>query len=80
MLFKDWLKEFLNDKKEISVTTPLDNPSLYEVHRFVDTKGKFWEYARTYTGRILVRTGSIESDGVTIVWQEWKTLHDVKMG
>lgn len=79
MKYQVWLKEFLQDKKVIPRSSEEDSQAFYDVHRLKDQRGLFWEYARTYTGRLIVRKGLIKGDGVTIDWDTWATLHDIEL-
>jgi len=78
MSFDQWLVNFIKDKKEV----PSLDPSAYAIHtirRFIDIKDCVWEIAFTYTGRLVVRSGKVDSDGITIKWAEWDTRHDVTL-
>lgn len=79
MKFNEWLHNFLKDKKEISVFSNGSTHSFQEIHQLVDTQGIYWEYALTYTGRIVVRSGKLQNDGVTFSWKDWITLHEVEI-
>jgi hypothetical protein len=78
MKYPEWLEGFLKDKKEIARPAAEESQAFFDVHRLQDKRGIFWEYARTYTGRLIIRKGVIKSDGVSIVWDTWTTLHDIQ--
>lgn len=77
MKFQKWRKHFLKDKTEIERPAVEEKDAFQEPHRFLDKKGGYWEYARTYTDRLVVRSGFIR-DG-EIAWEEWTTLHDIEL-
>ena len=75
--FEDWVAEFSKDKTEVG---GLEQSTLFAVHtirRFLEKETLLWEIAFTYTGRLVVRSGLIDADGVTIKWTDWITHHDV---
>lgn len=79
MKYEDWLVDFLKDKKEVPSPAPSDKFAVHSVHRFIDDKHQLWEIARTYTGRLVVRSGTIGSDGIAAKWDDWITRHDVEL-
>lgn len=78
MKYDEWLSTFLKDKKEVACSE-LDTYAVHTVRRFIDKGNRVWELALTYTGRLVSRSGSIESDGLTISWAEWTTHHDIEL-
>lgn len=64
--FADWCKEFTVGKTEISSAESSDYFSVHSRRRFLEGTSKIWELAITYTGRLVVRFGEIDSDGITI--------------
>ena len=77
--YDDWLEEFISGKSEIPSLELSNDFSVHSIRRFLEGKTKVWEVAITYTGRVVVRFGEISSDGVTIEWNPWTTLHDVEV-
>jgi hypothetical protein len=75
----DWLAEFIKDKKEVPVTITNDGFAVHSTRRFLDSKGEIWEIAITYTGRLVIRKGIVISDGISVVWNDWITEHDVDL-
>ncbi len=77
--YEDWLREFISGKTEVPSSGSSDNFSVHSIRRFVEGRSKVWETAFTFTGRLVVRSGEIGTDGVTIEWGQWTTLHDVEV-
>lgn len=78
MKYKDWLADFEKGKAEIEVPQSRESASFAgQIRRFKDEEGNYWEYARTYTGRLILRSGSYQK-GV-IVWKDWTTLHHIEL-
>lgn len=78
MKYEVWLEDFLKNKSEVPRPKEEENDELYrDIHRFQDLNGDFWEYAKTYTGRLLIRSGKSVS-GV-LIWNSWKTLHHIDL-
>ena len=77
MDYDHWLSEFIKDKREIAAFDQSGNSAVHTVKRYLDGNNHLWETAFTYTGRLVVRSGPIQPDGVSVDWGEWGTLHDV---
>jgi len=78
--YEDWLAEFLKGKEEVPSLGTSDKFAVHSVHRYLDNDHHLlWEIAVTYTGRLLVRSGKIGPDGITVEWNEWVTRHDVEL-
>jgi len=77
--YEDWFKEFISGKTEIPTSGLSDNLSVHTIRRFLEGKNKVWKIAFTFTGRLVVRSGEIGADGITIEWGQWNTLHDVEV-
>lgn len=77
--YEDWLKEFQVGKTEVPSSGSSDNLSVHSIRRFLDEKNTVWKIAFTFTGRLVVRSGEIGTDGVTIEWGQWTTLHDIEV-
>jgi predicted LPLAT superfamily acyltransferase len=77
MEYKFWLTEFSADKTHVATFERLPYQALHSISRYLDQQQHVWETGITYTDRLVVRSGKIDADGVTIQWSEWKTLHDV---
>ena len=74
--FDAWYAEFARGKKEVSTNEQSDSYALHSIRRFMED-GNLWEIAFTYTGRLVMRTGWIDPDGIRVSWMDWQTLHDV---
>jgi hypothetical protein len=77
--YDDWLKDFLSGKTEVPALELSDKFAVHSIRRFLEGKDQIWETAITYTGRLVVRTGRIGSDGISVEWEAWLTQHDVEM-
>ncbi len=53
--------------------------AIHSITRYIDEIHILWETAQTYTGKLVVRSGPIEADGVTVNWSAWVTQDDVEM-
>lgn len=78
MQYHDWLKDFTKDKKLVAEFDQSVVDAVHDVCRYLDNSGALWETAITYTGRLVMRDGSLDKDGVSILWNRWTTLHDVE--
>lgn len=78
MQYKLWAKEFAKDKKLIDTFDFCHIENVHSIKRYVDADNRRWETAITYTHKILVRSGILEGDGISIKWSRWTTLHDVE--
>ena len=76
--YSDWLSKFVIGKREVPSPETNDTHAVHSVRRYVDASDGIWEIARTYTGRLVVRTGKIGTDGITVIWESWITEHDVE--
>lgn len=79
MKYEEWLADFVKGKKEVAVFPDSGSYLVHTVHRYLDQSNQVWETAFTYTDRLVVRSGSIQPDGVTAKWGDWNTLHDVTL-
>ena len=79
MRFESWLTEFLKDKREVPLPDQASTYAIHTIRRFIDKKNCVWEIAFTYTGRLVIRSGSIGADALTIKWGEWETDHEVEL-
>ncbi len=78
--YQDWLKDFLSGKEEVTTFPDSGSYAVHTIHRYIDKKTNcLWETALTYTGRLVVRSGKIDHDGIKVSWSEWETKHDVKV-
>lgn len=77
--YDEWLAEFTKDKKEIGTFDQSTTHAVHTVRRYLDGDNHIWEIAFTYTGRLVVRSGPIEPDGVSVKWGNWVTRHDVQI-
>jgi len=77
--YQEWLKGFLVGKTEVPTLEFSDQFSVHSIRRFTASEGRVWEIAITYTGRLVLRSGQIEADGISIEWMQWMTQHDVLM-
>ncbi len=76
--YDDWLKDFLSGKTEVPALELSDKFAVHSIRRFLEGKDRIWETAITYTGRLVVRSGRICSDGISVEWEDWLTKHDVE--
>ncbi|MGZ3690749.1 MAG: hypothetical protein ACXVAX_04560 [Pseudobdellovibrio sp.] len=76
--FYEWLYEFADGKTEVPTPETSDLFSVHSKRRFIEDK-KIWEIAFTYTGRLVVRFGQVDSEGVNIEWNDWETQHDIEV-
>ncbi len=76
--YDEWLKEFLSGKTEVPSIGSSDKFAFHSVRRFLEGN-RIWETAITYTGRLVIRSGQIGADGISVEWTEWTTRHDVEM-
>lgn len=74
-----WLSEFTKGKAKLSNAKDPNPPGVHSVLNFVDEKRTPWQVAQTYTGRVVVRSGTVESEGTKVKWSEWETLHNVSI-
>lgn len=79
MKYEDWLVDFLKGKQEVPALEASDKFAVHSIRRYVDEEHQLWEIARTYTGRLVVRSGHIGPDGIAVEWGEWITRHDVEL-
>ncbi len=77
MDYAKWLDEFTKGKKQVAEFTQSDTFAVHSIRRFMDEKHHLWEIALTYTSKLVVRSGVIQSDGITVKWENWETRHDV---
>jgi hypothetical protein len=77
--YDDWLNEFIAGKTEVPTLEHSDSFSVHSIRRFLEGEFKVWEIAITYTERLVVRSGEISDDGITIKWNHWVTLHEVRV-
>ena len=77
MQYEDWLKDFTKDKKLVAQFDQSVIDAVHDVCRYMDDGEKLWETGVTYTGRLVLREGTLGTDDVTINWNRWSTLHDV---
>lgn len=76
MTYAEWQATFSEDKELVAEFSQLDGYAVHSVRRYIRDK-EVWDTALTYTGRLVVRSGLIADDGITVAWKEWQTLHDV---
>lgn len=74
--YADWLKEFTGDKRLVDENAASPD-AVYGLRRYLNDAGAIWETAFTYTSALVVRSGTIGEDGVSVSWQPWKTMHHV---
>jgi hypothetical protein len=80
MKFTDWYVKFIQDKVEVATTPHASDHAIHSKQLFVcHANRSFWEIGRTYTDRLVIRSGLIGQDGITIDWQPWQTLHDIEI-
>lgn len=77
--FDEWLKDFVVGKRRVGSSGQLNEHAVHSVERYLDGDGLVWEFALTYTDRLVVRSGTVGKDGVTIEWGNWQTKHDVNV-
>jgi len=77
--YSDWLREFTFGKREVPASPSNDQYGVRDLRRYVNKQGEVWETAVTYTGRLVLRSGTIGKDGISIEWQSWITEHDIEL-
>lgn len=78
MKYADWLKDFVRDKRFVAILDQSTAEAVHDIHRYLDAQGRFWETAVTYTGKVVIRSGTTGSTVDTIDWDPWITLHDIE--
>lgn len=78
MTYDEWLAAFSAAKELVAEFPQSDGYAVHTVRRYIKDR-QIWDTAITYTGRLVVRSGVISEDGVTVAWEAWQTLHDVKV-
>ena len=77
--YSDWLAEFKMGKTEVAtIERPDPTYAVHSMKRYLEGGHHLWETAITYTGRLVVRSGMIGPDGVTVTWGDWTTEHEVE--
>lgn len=77
--YDDWLEAFLRGKSEVPSLKLSDQFAVHSIRRFLEGKDRVWEIAITYTDCLVVRSGQIGADGITVAWSEWATERDVEV-
>lgn len=78
-VYQDWLKDFLAGKTEVPAPQTSDQLAIHSIRRFLESSNQVWEFGLTYTGRLVVRSGQIGADGISVQWTGWITQHDIEM-
>lgn len=80
MRYDDWKREFLRDKVKVNIPYSEDDTLVRSIERFQDGNQVFWETGITYTKRVVLRRAILASDGITLSWTAWETLHHIVLG
>lgn len=79
MQFQEWFEAFVRGKVEVPASESYDQLAVHSLRRFVEGSDRIWEIAATYTGRLVIRSGQIQPDGLNVTWEHWKTEHGITM-
>jgi hypothetical protein len=79
MDYAQWSRDFLRGKRLVAEFPQSTTHALHSIKRYLDAHNKVYEVGQTYTDRLVIRSGTIEDDGVSVKWTEWQTLHDVEL-
>lgn len=77
--YSSWLEEFTKGKREVPSSPTSDQFGIRSLRRYVDAQDHIWETAITYTGRLVLRHGRLDADGISIEWEPWVTEHDIEV-
>ena len=77
--YREWLCSFAKDKDHVGSGDLSSSYAIHSVQRYVDRQFHVWEIGLTYTDRLVVRSGPVGPDGVSIEWGGWKTQHHVQV-